>query len=161
MLQPAGDLRFEDESAATPFIVGVSSLNLLERDFAMQLRVFCDEDFPKASLGVRPQDPVTNVWLENVIDRRRRSRGERIRWLTDAEEGRLVATAAPWLRDLILVGPGAVLLGSVAPTARVAPLEAPSAESVARLAAASDPVPPTPLYLRPPDALPKAARAPT
>lgn len=29
---------------------------------------------------------------------------ERIRWLTDAEEGRLVATAAPWLRDLILVG---------------------------------------------------------
>lgn len=29
---------------------------------------------------------------------------ERVRWLTDAEEGRLVATAAPWLRDLILVG---------------------------------------------------------
>jgi integrase len=29
---------------------------------------------------------------------------ERIRWLTDEEEGRLVDTAAPWLRDLILVG---------------------------------------------------------
>ena len=29
---------------------------------------------------------------------------ERVRWLTDAEEGRLVAAAAPWLRDLILVG---------------------------------------------------------
>jgi integrase len=29
---------------------------------------------------------------------------ERVRWLTDAEEVRLVATAAPWLRDLILVG---------------------------------------------------------
>jgi integrase len=29
---------------------------------------------------------------------------ERVRWLTDDEEGRLVATAAPWLRDLILVG---------------------------------------------------------
>ncbi len=28
----------------------------------------------------------------------------RIRWLTDAEEGQLVAVAAPWLRDLILVG---------------------------------------------------------
>jgi integrase len=28
----------------------------------------------------------------------------RMRWLTDDEEGRLVATAAPWLRDLILVG---------------------------------------------------------
>ncbi|HXC66615.1 MAG TPA: site-specific integrase, partial [Nitrospiraceae bacterium] len=29
---------------------------------------------------------------------------ERVRWLTDAEEGRLVAAASPWLRDLILVG---------------------------------------------------------
>jgi len=29
---------------------------------------------------------------------------ERMRWLTDAEEGRLVAAAAPWLQDLILVG---------------------------------------------------------
>jgi len=29
---------------------------------------------------------------------------ERVRWLTDDEECRLVATAAPWLRDLILVG---------------------------------------------------------
>ena len=29
---------------------------------------------------------------------------ERVRWLTDDEEARLVATAAPWLRDLILVG---------------------------------------------------------
>lgn len=29
---------------------------------------------------------------------------ERMRWLTDAEEGRLVDSAAPWLRDLILGG---------------------------------------------------------
>ena len=29
---------------------------------------------------------------------------ERVRWLTDEEEARLVATAAPWLRDIILVG---------------------------------------------------------
>jgi integrase len=29
---------------------------------------------------------------------------ERVRWLTDEEEGRLVAAAAPWLRDLIMVG---------------------------------------------------------
>jgi integrase len=28
---------------------------------------------------------------------------ERVRWLTDAEEARLVSTAVPWLRDLILV----------------------------------------------------------
>ena len=29
---------------------------------------------------------------------------ERLRWLTDAEEARLVAAAAPWLRDILLVG---------------------------------------------------------
>ena len=29
---------------------------------------------------------------------------ERLRWLTDAEEARLVDAAAPWLRDFILVG---------------------------------------------------------
>jgi integrase len=29
---------------------------------------------------------------------------ERVRWLTDEEEARLVATAAPWLRDFILLG---------------------------------------------------------
>ena len=29
---------------------------------------------------------------------------ERSRWLTDAEEARLVATAVPWLREIILVG---------------------------------------------------------
>jgi len=29
---------------------------------------------------------------------------ERVRWLTDEEEARLVATAAPWLREFILVG---------------------------------------------------------
>jgi site-specific recombinase XerD len=29
---------------------------------------------------------------------------ERVRWLTDEEEGRLVATAAPWLREFILLG---------------------------------------------------------
>src|SRR5215813_13483695 len=29
---------------------------------------------------------------------------ERVRWLTDDEEARLVETAAPWLRDVIVVG---------------------------------------------------------
>ena len=29
---------------------------------------------------------------------------ERVRWLTDEEEARLVATAAPWLREFILLG---------------------------------------------------------
>ena len=29
---------------------------------------------------------------------------ERVRWLTDAEEAKLLAAAAPWLREIILVG---------------------------------------------------------
>ncbi len=61
-------------------------------------------------------------------------------------------------RDVVLLGPGAGLLRPVAPEARLVEIGAPSAESVARLAARSDLAPPTPLYLRPPDASPKAAR---
>ena len=62
-------------------------------------------------------------------------------------------------RDVVLIGPGAAILHPVLPQASLAVLEAPTAESVVRLAALADPAPPTPLYLRPPDALPKAARA--
>jgi tRNA threonylcarbamoyladenosine biosynthesis protein TsaB len=61
-------------------------------------------------------------------------------------------------RDLTLVGPGAHLLRDAAPEARLAGLDAPSPETVARLAAVARLAPATPLYLRPPDALPKAAR---
>jgi tRNA threonylcarbamoyladenosine biosynthesis protein TsaB len=61
-------------------------------------------------------------------------------------------------RDLTLVGPGAPLLGDAAPEARLNALDAPSPETVARLAAKAPLAPATPLYLRPPDALPKAAR---
>ena len=61
-------------------------------------------------------------------------------------------------RDLTLVGPGAHLLRDAAPDARVMTLEAPSPEAVTRLAATARPAPATPLYLRPPDALPKATR---
>ncbi len=61
-------------------------------------------------------------------------------------------------RDLSLVGPGAHLLQDAAPKAKVIGLDTPSPEIVARLAAKAGLAPATPLYLRPPDALPKAAR---
>lgn len=74
----------------------------------------------------------------------------------DAAAARLVEVCGA--RDLTLVGPGVALLAAAAPAARVMALEAPSAETVGRLAANALLAPPTPLYLRPPDALPKAAR---
>jgi tRNA threonylcarbamoyladenosine biosynthesis protein TsaB len=61
-------------------------------------------------------------------------------------------------RDLTLVGPGAHLLVDAAPAARLIALDTPSPETVARLVAKASLAPATPLYLRPPDALPKAAR---
>ena len=74
----------------------------------------------------------------------------------DAAAARLVEVCGA--RDLTLVGPGVALLAAAAPAARVMALEAPSAETVGMLAANALLAPPTPLYLRPPDALPKAAR---
>jgi tRNA threonylcarbamoyladenosine biosynthesis protein TsaB len=62
-------------------------------------------------------------------------------------------------RDLTLVGPGASLIHIAAPEARLVSVDAPTPETVARLAATAPLTPATPLYLRPPDALPKAARA--
>ncbi len=61
-------------------------------------------------------------------------------------------------RDVTLVGPGAHLLRDAAPQATVFGLDSPSPEVIARLAAKASLAPATPLYLRPPDALPKAAR---
>lgn len=75
----------------------------------------------------------------------------------DAACARLVEVCGA--RDVTLVGPGAGLLAPIAPAAELFALPAPSGESVVRLAAAADLSPPTPLYLRPPDALPKSARA--
>ncbi len=75
----------------------------------------------------------------------------------DAACARLVEVCGA--RDVVLVGPGAALLSPAAPTARLVVLPAPSGESVVRLAAGAGLSPPTPLYLRPPDALPKSARA--
>jgi tRNA threonylcarbamoyladenosine biosynthesis protein TsaB len=62
---------------------------------------------------------------------------------------------------LWLTGPGAALLEGLAPGAGMDLAAAPDIAAVARLATAASPAPPRPLYLRPPDALPKSARPPT
>ena len=74
-----------------------------------------------------------------------------------------IATAAARLAELVqagdltLTGPGAALLSGAAAGARVIDQAAPAAAVVARLAARAAITPPRPLYLRAPDAKPKAA----
>ncbi len=67
-----------------------------------------------------------------------------------------IADAGP----LTLIGPGANLLSDIVADATCILLAAPSPEMVARLAAHVPPTPPRALYLRPPDAIPTAARIP-
>jgi tRNA threonylcarbamoyladenosine biosynthesis protein TsaB len=55
-------------------------------------------------------------------------------------------------RPVTLVGSGAPLLADLVPTANILPLEGADARQVARLAAARQPAPLRPLYLRAPDA---------
>ncbi len=58
----------------------------------------------------------------------------------------------------VLSGPGAALLGDVAADCfQIRLVATPEPAAVARLAASAPAAPPTPLYLRPPDAKPKAA----
>jgi tRNA threonylcarbamoyladenosine biosynthesis protein TsaB len=59
--------------------------------------------------------------------------------------------------DLILTGPGASLLSDVVPSAQIIDQAAPSPAVVAKLAARAPLTPPRPLYLRAPDATPRAA----
>ena len=56
MLEPAGDLGLEQESAAALRVIGVRVEDLLERDLAMQLAVESHEDGAEPAAGVRPQD---------------------------------------------------------------------------------------------------------
>ena len=56
-----------------------------------------------------------------------------------------------------LIGPGAGLLSEVLPAAMIADLTSPSPAAVAQLVRTADIIPPRPLYLRPPDAKPKAS----
>ena len=57
----------------------------------------------------------------------------------------------------MLSGPGAALLPTAAAGFELRPMATPDPAAVARLAASAPAAPPTPLYLRPPDAKPKAA----
>ncbi len=70
-----------------------------------------------------------------------------------------VGEAGGWLgalgSPLTIVGPGARLLAEHAPLAEVVERPAPAPEWVARLGAAADAPAAAPLYLRPPDAMPK------
>ncbi len=61
------------------------------------------------------------------------------------------------LNSGVLSGPGAALLADVASGFQMRPVATPDPAAVARLAASAPAIPPTPLYLRPPDAKPKAA----
>lgn len=64
-------------------------------------------------------------------------------------------------RSMTLVGSGGPLLADAAPAARLVPAEGCDAAVVARLAAAREPRPPRPLYLRAPDAKLPGGRTPT
>ncbi len=56
VLEPAGDLGFEQEPLAAGRVVGMMVEDLLERDLAVQLGVEGHENRTQASAGVRPQD---------------------------------------------------------------------------------------------------------
>jgi tRNA threonylcarbamoyladenosine biosynthesis protein TsaB len=58
--------------------------------------------------------------------------------------------------ECLLAGPGAGLFEATIPRARSAGVAAPSPETVARLALSAAALPPSPLYLRAPDARPKS-----
>ena len=55
VLQPAGDLRLQQEAGAAGGVVSVPVENLLERDLAVQFGVQRHEHGPQATAGVRPQ----------------------------------------------------------------------------------------------------------
>nr|MCB7500651.1 tRNA (adenosine(37)-N6)-threonylcarbamoyltransferase complex dimerization subunit type 1 TsaB [Enterobacter roggenkampii] len=83
--------------------------------------------------------------------------GEAEAWPLETARDRILAEAGQG--GVLLVGSGATLLAETFPDlagARIEPLAAPSAEALARLTMAADPAtsPPSPLYLRAPDATP-------
>ncbi len=83
--------------------------------------------------------------------------GEAEAWPLETARDRILAEAGQG--GVLLVGSGATLLAETFPDlagARIEPLAAPSPEALARLTMAADPAtsPPSPLYLRAPDATP-------
>lgn len=83
--------------------------------------------------------------------------GEAEAWPLETARDRILAEAGQG--GVVLVGSGAALLAETFPDlagAKIEPLAAPSPEALARLTMAADPAtsPPSPLYLRAPDATP-------
>src|SRR5262245_8031807 len=70
MFESAGDLRFPDEPLAAHRIVGDVRLDLLERHFAGQFAILCDEDLAESPAGMWPENakPLARRILE-WIDR--------------------------------------------------------------------------------------------
>ncbi len=56
MLEPAGDLGFDEEARSALQVVGLALLDFLEGHLAMQLLIVGHEYFAQAALGVGPQD---------------------------------------------------------------------------------------------------------
>ena len=79
MLQAAGDLGFEHESAAAVGIVGVLRLNFLEGDFAAGFSVFGDKHLAQPAAGVRPQDAESHARRRRLAHRLRQRRAEILR----------------------------------------------------------------------------------
>ena len=62
MLQPAGDLGFEQEAGATGGVVGVLLLDLLEGDLTVQLCIQRDRDQPEVAARMRPHDAIAGAF---------------------------------------------------------------------------------------------------
>ena len=62
MLQPAGDLGFQQEPGAALGIVGALGFDLLQRHLALELGVERDRDLADAALGVGPEDPEADAF---------------------------------------------------------------------------------------------------
>jgi hypothetical protein len=78
MLQRAGDLRFQQKTTAAVAVVGMTRLNLLERDFTVQLDILRDEHFAQATPSMRPQDAIAQRRSRRVIHRRGSPRRVRV-----------------------------------------------------------------------------------
>ena len=61
VLQPAGDLRLQQEAGPADGVVGVDGLDLLQGHLAVQLPVEGDEDLAQPAPGVRPEDAVARA----------------------------------------------------------------------------------------------------
>src|SRR5204863_6116559 len=77
VLQPAGNLRFAEKTAATLRIAGVPRAQTFERDFAVQLFIPRQMNFAQTTLGMKAQDLIMRPGGQRGL----RGRSSRTRWL--------------------------------------------------------------------------------